>query len=84
MHSKQAGVRSHHVAPREALEVSRYVRDMTARLEAMAVAARLDLLAYFLSMTKAESELLIAEGPRAKSGNIGPVDPEIDNDNPSD
>jgi hypothetical protein len=32
---------------------------MTAQLEAMAVAARLDLLAYFLGMAKAESELFV-------------------------
>ena len=32
---------------------------MTAQLEAMAVAAHLDLLAYFLGMAKAESELFV-------------------------
>jgi hypothetical protein len=32
---------------------------MTAQLEAMAVAARLDLLAYFLGMAKAESEIYV-------------------------
>jgi hypothetical protein len=89
LHSKQAEVLSHHVAPREALEVARYVTDMTAQLEAMAVAARLDLLAYFLSMVKAESDLFIcgnaqADGSRAESGEIGPVDPETANDNPLD
>jgi hypothetical protein len=35
------------------------VADMTAQLEAMAIAARLDLLAYFLGMAKAESELFV-------------------------
>ena len=89
LHSKQAEVPSHHVAPREALEVARYVTDMTAQLEAMAVAARLDLLAYFLSMAKAESDLFIrgnaqADGSRAESGEIGPVDPDADSDNPLD
>jgi hypothetical protein len=44
---------------REALDVARYITDMTARLEAMAIAARLDLLAYLLGMAKAESEILI-------------------------
>jgi len=77
------------VAPREALEVARYLTDMTAQLEAMAVAARLDLLAYFLSMAKAEGELFIrgnaqADGSGAESGEIGPVDPEADSDNPLD
>lgn len=44
---------------REALDVARYVTDMTAQLEAMAMAARLDLLAYFLGMAKAESEIYV-------------------------
>jgi hypothetical protein len=44
---------------REALDIARYITDMTAQLEAMAVAARLDLLAYFLGMARAESELFV-------------------------
>ena len=44
---------------REALDVARYITDMTAQLEAMAIAARLDLLAYFLGMAKAESEIYV-------------------------
>jgi hypothetical protein len=44
---------------------------MTAQLEAMAIAARLDLLAYFLGMAKAESESYVrtnsvAEAERAE------------------
>ena len=39
--------------------MARYVADMTAQLEAMAVASRLEMLAYFLGMAKAESELLL-------------------------
>ncbi len=71
------------------LEVARYVTDMIAQLEAMAVAARLDLLAYFLSMAKAEGVLYVrgngqADGPRVESGEIGPVDSETDNENPLD
>jgi len=55
---------------REALDVARYITDMTAQLEAMAMAARLDLLAYFLGMAKAESEIYVrtnavAEAERA-------------------
>ena len=54
----------------EALDVARYVADMTAQLEAMAIAARLDLLAYFLGMARAESEIYVrtnavAEAERA-------------------
>ena len=44
---------------REALDIAHYITDMTAQLEAMAVAARLELLAYFLGMAKAESELFV-------------------------
>jgi hypothetical protein len=50
---------SHGIVTREALDVVRYVTDMTAQLEAMAIAARLDLLAYFLGMARAESELFV-------------------------
>jgi hypothetical protein len=46
------------VAP-EALDVARYITDMTARLEAAAIAARLDRLAYFLRMANAESEIFV-------------------------
>lgn len=44
---------------REALDVARYITDMTAQLEAMAIAGRLELLAYFLGMAKAESEIFV-------------------------
>jgi hypothetical protein len=54
-------------------------------LEAMAVAARLDLLAYFLGMARAESDLFVRGNAQADgSGEIGPVDPEADSDNPLD
>ena len=36
--------------------VARYIADMAGQLESMAIAARLDLLAYFLAMARAESE----------------------------
>jgi hypothetical protein len=36
--------------------VASYIADMTAQLEAMAMAAHLDLLAYFLAMARAEGE----------------------------
>jgi len=54
---------------------------MTVQLEAMAVAARLDLLAYFLGMARAQSDLFVpgnaqADGSRVESGEIGPIDPE--------
>jgi hypothetical protein len=43
----------------ESLDVARYVTDMAAQLEAMAIASHLDLLAYFLGMAKSESELFV-------------------------
>ena len=39
-----------------AADVARYIADMTAQMASMARAARLDLLAYFLSTANAESE----------------------------
>jgi hypothetical protein len=53
------------VAPREALDVARYVTDMTAQLEAMAIAAQLDILAYFLGMAKSEGDLFVRTNAQA-------------------
>ena len=44
---------------REVLDVARYIIDVTAQLEAMAIAAHLDRLAYFLGMAKLESEISV-------------------------
>ena len=52
-------------ATREALDVARYVADMTAQLEAMSAAVDLDLLAYFLGMAKAEAELFLRTNAEA-------------------
>jgi hypothetical protein len=52
-------------ATREALDIARYVADMTAQLEAMSAAVDLDLLAYFLAMAKAEAELFLRTSPEA-------------------
>jgi hypothetical protein len=73
------------VAPREAFDVARYVTDMSAQLEAMAIAARLDLLAYFLGMAKAEGDLFLrthagSDGATDESAEPGAVDPVSDND----
>jgi hypothetical protein len=43
----------------ETLDLARYITNVTAQLEAKAIAARLDLLAYFLGMAKAESEIFV-------------------------
>jgi hypothetical protein len=50
---------SHVAATREALDVALYIAGMTAQLEAVAIEARLDRLAYFLGMAKAESEIFV-------------------------
>ena len=50
---------SHRAVTREVLDVARYITDVTAQLEALAIAAHLDVLAYFLGMAKAESEILV-------------------------
>lgn len=44
---------------REALDAARYISEMTAPLEAAAIGAHLDRLAYFLQMAKLESEISI-------------------------
>jgi hypothetical protein len=53
--------------------VAGYIADMTAQLETMATAARLDLLAYFLAMARAEGESAAhvqkrASGEAARAG----------------
>ncbi len=55
------------IVAQEALDVAHYITDMTAQLEAMAVAAHLELLAYFLGMAKAESELFVRTNAVAES-----------------
>ena len=56
------------VATREALDVAAYVSDMTAQLEAMAQTFGLDLLSYFLGMSRSEADLFIRTnaGPEAE------------------
>jgi hypothetical protein len=49
----------------EALEVARYAASLAAQLEAMAVAAHLDHLAYFLGLAKAEGELFVRSNAQA-------------------
>jgi hypothetical protein len=66
---KRADPSSRTVA-REALDVARYITDMTAQLEAMAIAARLDLLAYFLGMAKAESEIYVRTNAVAEAKHL--------------
>jgi hypothetical protein len=77
------------VAPKEAFDVARYVTDMSAQLEAMAIAARLDLLAYFLGMAKAEGDLFLrtqsgSDGAADDSAESGTADSVSDNDHSVD
>jgi hypothetical protein len=44
---------------REALDAAGYIVDMAAQLEAAAITAHLDRLAYFLGMAKLESEIFV-------------------------
>ena len=77
----------------DAIDVARYAADMTSQLEAMANAAHLDLLAYFLGMAKAESELFVrtnapseaessAEEPEAGPSGDEPRNPPSDEETP--
>ena len=50
---------SHGAVTREQFTAARYIADMTAKLEAAAIAASLDDLVYFLGMAKAESEIFV-------------------------
>ena len=68
---RRAGDPPHGAVTREVLDVARYIAGMTAKLEAVAIAARLDQLGYFLRMAKAESEIFVhtygaPEAERAK------------------
>src|SRR5258707_15288183 len=68
----------HAAVTREALDVARYITDMTAQLEAMAIPGRLDLLAYFLGMARAESEIYVrtnalVEAERAEEESYEPM-----------
>ena len=47
-----------------AAETSRYIADMTAQMETMASAAKLDFLAYLLGLVRAESEAVARRGGR--------------------
>jgi hypothetical protein len=73
--------RGHDGAPREAIDVALYVTAMAEQLETMAVAARLDLLAYLLGMAKAAGDLFVrgnaqADGAAKELGIAASVDPE--------
>ncbi len=72
-------------ATREGLDVAGYVSDMTAQLEAMALAAGLDLLAYFLGMARSEADLFVRTnaGPEGESG-AGEGEDEDEDDTLSD
>ena len=54
------------IATRE--HIARYVTEMAAQLEAMAIAARLDLPAYFLGIVRVEPELFIQTEAGKKQG----------------
>ena len=47
--------------------MQRYFRDMTSQLEAIAKAANLDLVAYFLGMARCETELFVRRAAEAEA-----------------
>lgn len=56
---------------RERADMLRYISDMTGELAAIAGAARMPMLTYFLNMARVEAELQLAEGhssPMTRSG----------------
>jgi hypothetical protein len=73
---RKANDPSHRAVTLEALDVARYITDMTAQLEAMAIAARLDLLAYFLGMARAESEIYVRTNAVAEAEHADEHDEE--------
>jgi hypothetical protein len=72
---RKASESSYRAATHEALDVARYITDMTAQLEAMAIASRLDLLAYFLGMARAESEIYVRTNAVAEAERADEQDP---------
>jgi hypothetical protein len=57
---RRADKPSHRAVTREEeLDAARYIAGMTAKLEAVAIAARLDRLVYFLGMAKVESQMFV-------------------------
>ncbi len=50
---------------RDALDVASYIAELAAQLEAMALAADLDLLAYLLGMARSEADLVCASAESA-------------------
>ena len=72
---RRANDPSHRAVTHEALDVARYITDMTAQLEAMAIAGRLDLLAYFLGMARAESEIYVRTNAVAEAERVDEQQP---------
>ncbi|HEX9169225.1 MAG TPA: hypothetical protein VF886_09905 [Roseiarcus sp.] len=70
------------IVAQEALDVAQYITDMTAQLEAMAVAAHLELLAYFLGMAKAESELFVRTNAVAEVESEAKAGAEAEDEDP--
>jgi hypothetical protein len=56
---------------REVLDVARHITDVTAQLEAVAIKAHLDRLAYFLGMAKVEGELIVRTNGDPEAERLG-------------
>ena len=65
---------------REVLDVARYITDVTAQLEALAIAAHLDQLAYFLGTGKRKAKYWFASAasPKPSAWRMNPTSPLLD------
>src|ERR1700722_13052528 len=80
---RRAGKPSHGAVTREELDAARYIAGMTAKLEAVAITARLDRLVYFLGKARGRTEIFPrphgVEGAEEESGESA-VGPRQEND----
>jgi hypothetical protein len=76
---KRADDPSRVAVTRKAFDVARYITIMTTQLEAEAIRARLDQLAYLLAMAKLESEIIARMyfGPRAERADEKSDEPAV-------
>jgi hypothetical protein len=56
--------RGRHITPEQAVEVARYVAQITGELGLMTRSAKLDGLSYFLEMARIEAQTLVASAGR--------------------
>ncbi|MGB7972966.1 MAG: hypothetical protein WCF81_01160 [Roseiarcus sp.] len=62
---------------REELDAAHYIAGMIAKLEAVAITARLDRLVYFLGMAKVESEIFVRTHGAAERAGEESAEPSV-------